>query len=95
MISRVEENVTSKKIVAIYGSPRRKGNTATLLKKAIEGARDSGAEVEEMFSIGLQGQQQQRADYFGVGGFPGDTRPAWEASSGASACCRLVGNIRR
>ena len=35
-------------IVAIYGSPRRKGNTAALLKKAIEGARDSGAEVEEI-----------------------------------------------
>lgn len=36
------------KIVAIYGSPRRKGNTATLLKKAVEGAKDSGAEVEEI-----------------------------------------------
>jgi multimeric flavodoxin WrbA len=36
------------KIVAIYGSPRRKGNTAMLLKKAVEGARDSGAEVEEI-----------------------------------------------
>jgi multimeric flavodoxin WrbA len=36
------------KIVAIYGSPRRRGNTATLLKKAIEGARDSGATVEEI-----------------------------------------------
>ena len=36
------------KIIAIYGSPRREGNTATLLKKAIEGARDSGAEVEEI-----------------------------------------------
>ena len=36
------------KIVAIYGSPRRKGNTAALLKKAIEGARDSGAAVEEI-----------------------------------------------
>ncbi|MGW8302982.1 MAG: flavodoxin family protein [Desulfobacterales bacterium] len=36
------------KIIAIYGSPRRKGNTATLLKKAIEGARDSGADVEEI-----------------------------------------------
>jgi multimeric flavodoxin WrbA len=34
--------------VAIYGSPRRKGNTAALLKKAVEGARDSGAEVEEI-----------------------------------------------
>jgi multimeric flavodoxin WrbA len=34
--------------VAIYGSPRRKGNTAALLKKAIEGARDCGADVEEI-----------------------------------------------
>ena len=38
----------SPKIVAIYGSPRRKGNTAILLKKAVEGARDSGANVEEI-----------------------------------------------
>ena len=36
------------KIVAIYGSPRRKGNTAALLKKAIEGARRAGADVEEI-----------------------------------------------
>jgi multimeric flavodoxin WrbA len=36
------------KIVAVYGSPRRKGNTATLLKKAVEGARDTGAQVEEI-----------------------------------------------
>jgi multimeric flavodoxin WrbA len=36
------------KIVAIYGSPRRKGNTALLLKKAVEGAREAGAEVDEM-----------------------------------------------
>jgi len=36
------------KIIAIYGSPRRKGNTAVLLKKAIEGARDAGADVEEI-----------------------------------------------
>jgi len=34
--------------VAIYGSPRRKGNTAALLKKAVAGARDLGAEVEEI-----------------------------------------------
>ena len=36
------------KIIALYGSPRRKGNTAALLKKAVEGARDAGAEVEEI-----------------------------------------------
>ena len=35
-------------IVAIYGSPRRKGNTAALLNKVVEGALDSGAEVEEI-----------------------------------------------
>ena len=38
----------SPKIVAIYGSPRRKGNTATLLKEAVQGAMDSGAFVEEI-----------------------------------------------
>ena len=36
------------KLVAVYGSPRRKGNTAVLLKKAVEGARESGAQVEEI-----------------------------------------------
>jgi multimeric flavodoxin WrbA len=40
--------VVSNKIVAIYGSPRRQGNTALLLKKAIEGAQDFGARVEEI-----------------------------------------------
>jgi multimeric flavodoxin WrbA len=36
------------KIVAVYGSPRRKGNTSLLLKKAVQGAREAGAEVEEI-----------------------------------------------
>ena len=35
------------KIVAIYGSPRRKGNTSALLKEAVQGAREAGAEVRE------------------------------------------------
>jgi len=34
-------------IVAIYGSPRRNGNTATLLKQAVSGAIHAGAVVEE------------------------------------------------
>lgn len=34
-------------IISIYGSPRRKGNTALLMKQAVQGARDGGAEVEE------------------------------------------------
>ncbi len=37
-----------KKVVAIYGSPRRKGNTALLLRDAVRGAREQGAEVEEV-----------------------------------------------
>ena len=36
------------KIVAVYGSPRRNGNTSLLLKKAVQGARKAGAEVEEI-----------------------------------------------
>ncbi|NNF98006.1 MAG: flavodoxin family protein [Desulfobacteraceae bacterium] len=35
-------------ITAIYGSPRRRGNTATLLKKAVEGAIGAGAIVDEI-----------------------------------------------
>ena len=35
-------------ILAIYGSPRRDGNTATLLNAAVEGARDAGAQVEKI-----------------------------------------------
>jgi multimeric flavodoxin WrbA len=42
------------KIIAIYGSPRRKGNTATLLQRAVDGAKDSGAEVEEIFLRDMQ-----------------------------------------
>ncbi len=36
------------KLCAVFGSPRRKGNTALMLKKAIEGAKDAGAEVTEI-----------------------------------------------
>lgn len=35
-------------MVAIYGSPRRHGNTARLLAQAVEGARAGGANVEEV-----------------------------------------------
>jgi multimeric flavodoxin WrbA len=36
------------KVLAVYGSPRRKGNTSILLGRAVEGAREAGAEVEEI-----------------------------------------------
>lgn len=36
------------RILAIYGSPRRKGNTSLLLKRAVQGASEAGAEVQEV-----------------------------------------------
>ncbi len=35
------------KITAVYGSPRRNGNTSRLLARAVEGARSAGAQVSE------------------------------------------------
>lgn len=35
-------------IAAVYGSPRRKGNTAALLRQAVAGAREAGADVDEI-----------------------------------------------
>ncbi|BBO68676.1 NADPH-dependent fmn reductase [Desulfosarcina alkanivorans] len=35
-------------IAAVFGSPRRKGNTSTLLNHAVAGARDAGAQVTEI-----------------------------------------------
>ena len=36
-------------ITAIYGSPRLEGNTATLLRQAVAGARSQGVAVKEIF----------------------------------------------
>jgi multimeric flavodoxin WrbA len=35
-------------IAAVYGSPRRQGNTSTLLRHAVSGAREAGASVTEI-----------------------------------------------
>ena len=35
-------------IIAIFGSPRLNGNTATLLHQAVKGAREAGVHVEEI-----------------------------------------------
>ena len=35
-------------LAAIYGSPRRQGNTSSLLKQAVTGARQAGASVAEI-----------------------------------------------
>lgn len=37
------------KILAIYGSPRRGGNTSTLLDKAVEGATDAGCSTTRLY----------------------------------------------
>ncbi len=36
------------KILAIHGSPRRKGNTSLLLDEAVRGVRETGSEVREI-----------------------------------------------
>jgi multimeric flavodoxin WrbA len=38
-------NYTMKRVVAFMGSPRKNGNTATLVKEVIRGAQDAGAET--------------------------------------------------
>jgi len=45
------------KIVAINGSPRKNANTATLLKKALEGATKQGAQTEliHLYDLNYQG----------------------------------------
>jgi multimeric flavodoxin WrbA len=37
------------KILAVYGSPRREGNTSLLLRECVKGVRETGAQVEEVF----------------------------------------------
>jgi multimeric flavodoxin WrbA len=41
------------KVLGIMGSPRRQGNTEILLDKALEGAREAGAEVEKVLVSSL------------------------------------------
>ncbi len=45
------------KIIAVNGSPRKEWNTATLLKKALEGAASEGAETEliHLYDLKYQG----------------------------------------
>lgn len=46
---RIEKGVLSIKILGIVGSKRKKGNTSTLIQKAIETAREEGIESEVIF----------------------------------------------
>ena len=42
------------KLLCIVGSPRKKGNTDTILNSAMKGASDLGAEVEKVYLSDLQ-----------------------------------------
>ena len=37
------------KLLGIYGSPRKEGNTTLLLRELLKGAREGGAVTEEIF----------------------------------------------
>ena len=43
-----KDNKNNMKVLGIMGSPRRQSNTEILLDKALEGAREAGAEVEKV-----------------------------------------------
>lgn len=45
---------TTKRVVVILGSPRKKGNSATLAARISRGAKAAGAEVETLFLQGLK-----------------------------------------
>jgi multimeric flavodoxin WrbA len=41
------------KLLAVVGSPRKRGNTDLLMYRVIEGAQDAGAEVQRVFLHGM------------------------------------------
>ena len=45
------------KVIAINGSPRKNGNTVTLLQKALEGAKSMGADTEivHLYDLNFKG----------------------------------------
>ena len=62
------------KIIGVNGSPRLKGNSATLLEKALEGARDAGAETErvDLYPLKFKGCQscfacKRKGPFYGKG----------------------------
>lgn len=52
-----------KKILILNGSPRKKGNTAVLADQLIAGAKELGAEVEQVFLHGLDIHPCDACDY--------------------------------
>lgn len=50
----MENQITSRKILVLLGSPRKKGNSALLTGQIIKGAEAAGAEVESIYLHGMQ-----------------------------------------
>ena len=61
-----------KKIMIINGSPRKKGNTATVIKWVVSGAQEAGAEIEIVDAVLLENKNDgcigcrncQKSDYY-------------------------------
>jgi multimeric flavodoxin WrbA len=49
----VENNSQNKRVLVVLGSPRKKGNSATLSQMIITGAEKAGADVETVYLNGL------------------------------------------
>ena len=70
------------KLVAIYGSPRRNGNTDTLLDAATKGAQDAGAAVQRVYLRDMSFVPCQNCGYCGRTGvcrFKDDMVAVYEA----------------
>ena len=55
-------------VIGIAGSPRKEGNSATLMRAALEGAVQAGAETKEVYLNGLTFKGCQGCDKCSIGG---------------------------
>lgn len=82
-----------KKVLAINGSPRKNGNTATLLQKTLEGANSQGAEVEliNLYDLKYQGCiscfacKRKDTEYIGKCAIKDELTPVLEKAMAADA----------
>jgi len=73
-------------ILAVYGSPRREGNTALLLNRAVEGARENGADVQEVWLPELLNRAVEGARENGA-----DVQEVWLSDLNMSPCLEIYG----
>lgn len=55
--------MAGKKVIVVLGSPRKKGNSAALAERAMEGVRASGGEAESYFLQGMDIKACTACDY--------------------------------